>query len=169
MASFDLPILNAWSNPDTNPNTYFEGLKANFATAAVVNPIVLAYAGQSSREGIEGRFRVPQNYVGTPSLVVELAATATGNKVVIDFEYNAVGTTETFNPGSMQSTADTIELSLAGTVARDRLTGNTTLAGANFAANDEVYFRLLRDGANTSDTYAGTVWCFNAIFRYQDT
>lgn len=169
MPLYDVPLINAWAQPDTGGNTYFEGLKTNFSTAGLLNHMVLAFAGQSSREGIDGKFRVPQNYISTPSLIVELAATATGNIVVIDFEYNAVGTTEPFSATAMQSTAGTLNVSLAGTVARDRLTGNTTLAAANFAAGDEVPFRLLRDGANTSDTYAGTVWCFNAVFRYADT
>lgn len=159
-----MPDLNASSS-----DVYFEPDTANFATAAIPSHMVVAFANQSARQGIGGKFTVPLNYTTAPQIEVRAAATATGSIVVWDAEYRARGATEAMGSSVWDSTTPTINMSLVGTVARDLQTATMALTAADFVAGNQVQFRLLRDGANTSDTYAGTIWLFDAYFRYADT
>ncbi len=163
-----MPIINSWTSPDTGGNTYFEPMYANFATANQIPQMLIAFAGQSSREGIGGAFRVPLNYTTGAGIRFDLVTTATGNKLVFDFEFKAVGATEAVGTTAM-STAPTVDVSLAGVVARDRLQASMALSATDFLAGDLVQYRFLRDGANTSDTYAGTVWLAGLYFHYSDS
>src|SRR3990167_1426657 len=168
MASYELPIINGFTKPDNGGNTYFEPMSVGFATDALSDPMLVVFAGAASREGIAGMFTVPQNYTTAPSFKLKAATTATGNILVWDAEYKAVGATENFNTTAL-TTTPTVQMTLVGTVARDLLTASMSLTAGDFLAGDIVHYRLLRDGANTSDTYAGAAYLASLYFGYADS
>ena len=172
MSSYSIPILNAHTIPDADTSStdvYFEPTRTAFATDAIPGYMVCAFANQAARQGLAGKFTVPMNYTTAPQIVVKAAATATGSTVVWDFEYRARGATEAMGSSAWDSTTPTVNMSLAGTAARDLQQATMAMTAGDLAADDEVEFRLLRDGANTSDTYAGTVWLFGLSFKYADS
>jgi len=169
VATFDLPILNGFTLPDTNGNTYWEPASVNFGANDLVPHMILAFTSQSAREGIGGKFRVPQNYVGTPILVIEWASTPTTGDVVWDFEHTSISGdgTETADPAAHDRTTETVTDTVGGT-ARFKMRTTITLVAGDYAANDEVLYEFYRDAADAADTLAASGWLFNLIFRFND-
>lgn len=168
MATYDLPILGSFTRPDTNGDTFWNPAAINFGSNDRYSHMLVEFTSQSARRGIGGAFRVPQNYVGTPVLVIEWATTATTGNVAWDIDYTAVGgdDAESLDPSTDQQTA-TVTDSASGT-ARRKMTATISLTAGNFAANDIVLFNFVRDAADAADTLAATAYLFGLYFRYAD-
>lgn len=166
MATKLVPILNAHTLPDTNGDTYFEPSNVNLNSNDRYNHAVIAFASQSARRGIYGKFRVPDDYVGTAKIEIRWATTATSGDCVWDVDYTAIANSETYDPSADQETA-TVTDTADGT-ARDLNHAAITLTGSNFAAGDEVQFYFVRDAADAADTLAATAWLVGLYLSYAD-
>lgn len=167
MATFILPLFNAHTLPDTTGSSYFEPSNVTLLVNDRYNHLVLALASQIARHGVGGKFRVPQNYVGTPKIEIEWVTTANSGDAIFDIDYTAIADGESYDPSADQQTA-TVTDTAAGT-ARLLNRATITLTAANFAAGDEVQFVLVRDAAEPLDTLAATAWIVGAYFSYTDT
>lgn len=175
MATFNKDILGLATRIDPTQTTdpVFPAPYNAYATNDVWKHNVLVFGGSNAaqptvRTGIFGLFRVPDNYVGTPLIVIDWSATLTSGDVVWDFEYRTVAGNDTDSydqAGTEQSV--TVTDTAPGATNR-RLEVTIALTAANFAAGDDVEFALYRDGADAADTMAGSALLFNACFRYND-
>jgi hypothetical protein len=105
MASHALSIINGFTLPDVNGDTYMEPSSINLNANDRYPHTVIAFTSQTARRGVYGKFRVPKNYVGTASIVIEWATTATTGNVAWDIDYRAIASNEPFDPTTDQETA----------------------------------------------------------------
>jgi hypothetical protein len=166
VATYLLPLLNTHSLPDSAGDVYFEPSNVNLNSNDRYSHAVVAFTSQSARRGFYGKFRVPQNYVGTPKVEIEWVTTATTGDVAWDIDYTAIADGESYDPSADQQSA-TVTDTAAGT-ARLLNRATITLTAANFAAGDEVQFYLVRDAADAADTLAATAWLVGLYYSYTD-
>jgi hypothetical protein len=163
MATHLLPI--ALELPDSSGNAYFEPAAVNFGSNDRYPGMVLVLKDTATRVGCGFKFRVPQNYVGTPKFVVEWATTATSGTFDVEVDYTAIAAGETLDPSSDQENVAATDT--APGTARFRETVELAATGGNFAAGDIVLGSLFRDGAD-ADTIAASVYVFGLYFSYAD-
>lgn len=168
MATLRMAILNSFTKPDSNGNTYFEPESINFSpTNKRYDHMLLAFISQSAKQGISGKFTVPKNYVGSAKIIIDWASTATTGDCGWAIAYTAVASGETLDPSTDQEAPSTVTQTTSGT-ARFRNNTSITLTSANLAVDDEVLFNFYRDGAAAGDTLASTAYLFNLQFEYAD-
>jgi len=168
MADQEIGIFNWGSLPDVTGKCIFEPFESNFGTNNTFKRLLLRFIDSGADNGIRGGFDVPNDYVGTPRLVMEWAKVGTStNTMRMTFGYKAVGgdDSETFDPASADETPAQTDAG-SGTTRRKQ-TIIITLA-ANFAKLDHVLYELLRTSGHASDTLAADVFAFSVKFRYAD-
>ena len=134
-------------------------------TGAVVSPIVMVFNDTSTKDGLRGAFRVPENYVGSANLSIVFTANATSGNVIFDWSVLPRSGVEDMGAAAAR-TSETV--TKAGpTTAFLRTEADMSLTDADYAAGDEVLFELFRDGT-ASDTMAAAVLMFGAYFEYAD-
>lgn len=172
MATIRKPILGHATKPDAGGECFQEPYSI-LATNDVWDHLVWRFgsdntAQPTTRHGIYGLFEVPQDYVDTANIVIVWTATLTSGNVVWDFDYRAVGGNDTESldqSGTQESVSGT---DAAPSAAHERLEVTIALTDGNLAAGDTVEFYLPRDGADASDTMAGSALLFEAFFEYAD-
>lgn len=167
MATHIIPILGVNTVPDTSGNCFLEPYSVK-ASNDVWAFLVFIFADTSTRIGLRGLFRVPQNYVGTAAIIVEWTSTATSGDVEWDFDYRAIGgnDAESMDQAGTQESVNNNDT--APTAANRRLNCELALTSANLAAGDLVEFELFRDGTDGGDTMAAAAILFGAYFSYAD-
>lgn len=167
MATFRLPILGWATTPDTSGNVFLEPYSVK-ATNDTWPGYIFVFDDTSTRDGLNGRFTVPQNYVGTANLVIVWSSTATSGDVEWDFDYRAVGgnDTESLDQSGTQESVNSNDT--APSAANERMEISISLTDGNFAAGDTVQFELFRDGTDAGDTMSAAAMLFEAYFEYAD-
>ena len=172
MATHRIPILDAFSVPDTSGKVWFEPYTI-LATNDVWKHLVLRFdqdgnnnAQLTTRVGVYGIFTVPKNYVGSPKIIVKWNATVTSEDRVWDFEYRAVAAAESLDQTGTQESV-TVTTTVPGT-AHNKIESSLTLTGSNLAVDDEVEFFLAADGADAADTIAAATLVHAVQFEYAD-
>lgn len=158
--------------PDTSGNCWFEPYDV-LATNDVWDYLVVRFgssnaAQPTTRIGLRGSFDVPQNYVGTASIIVHWTATVITGDVVWDFDYRAIGgdDLESLDQAGTQEAVTVTDT--APSAANERMTATLSLTSANLAAGDTVQFELFRDGVDVADTMAASAIVHEVIFQYND-
>jgi hypothetical protein len=149
----------------TTADVFHEPAAINFGANDRYPVEVTVFKDTATRIGCGFKFRVPQNYVGTPKLLVEWATTATSGTADWEADYTAVADNETLDPSS-----DPEAVAATGTApgtARLREVTELTLTGSNLTAGDIVLGTLFRDGAD-ADTIAASLYVFGLYFSYAD-
>jgi hypothetical protein len=167
MATHDIPILWNAGIPDTSGNVFAIPMSID-RTTAPWRAYTVCFKDSGTRIGWHGRFRVPQNYIGTAIILVEWATSATTGDVVWDFDYRAIGgdDTESTNQAGTQEAVTVTDT--AGSAAWEKVTPTMSLTSTNLAANDEVYWTLFRDGVQAADTLAAAAFVDDLVFRFND-
>lgn len=167
MATHRIPIFGFGTTPDTSGNAFFEPFDVK-ASNDVWDRLVAILNDTATRIGFHGGFQVPQNYVGSASLVIEWTSSATSGDVEFDFDYRAVGgdDTESLDQAGTQESVNLNDT--APGAAFRKMTCTIDLTDGNFASGDEVTFTLFRDGTDAGDTIAAAVIVFGAYFQYAD-
>jgi len=172
MATHKLSILGTGARPDTSGKCWAEPYTI-LATNDAWGQDIFRFdddgtnADVTTRVGLRGSFRVPDNYVSGVDIIARWSSTATAaNTVQFDFDYRAVAVGE-----SMDQTGVQEALTSQGT---DSATANilisTTIGAAtdgNFTAGDIVEFEFFVDGA-TSHTMTVALILHDLIFQYAD-
>jgi hypothetical protein len=164
-------MLGFSTRPDDTGECWFEPADLNLGANDLARQMVIVLGGLPStqptvKHGLYGSFRVPKNYVGTPKVVWEWAATLTTGDVVFDFDYNSLAVGETTDPAAWQQSL-TVTDTVAGT-ARLSNAAEVSLTAANLAVDDVVEFFYGRDGADGADTLAGRAYVVAIAFEYAD-
>lgn len=166
MATHDLDITGLFSPDPANTAGPF----AEWSTVLDSNDryphMVWAFPDSGTKLSMSARFKIPQNYIGTPKLIVQYRTTATSGNLVLDYEYTAIATGESGDPSADQETGTATD-AVPGT-ARLFDTVTFTLTGSNFAVADNVLLKVSRDGADGADTLAATCYVEAVIFQYAD-
>lgn len=174
MATYRLPILGFGTRPDGSSKCWEEPLPI-LATNDVWGRMIYRFdedgnnnAQLTTRVGLHGGFAIPENYVGTPKIVIVWSATVTSGNCVWDFDYRAVGgdDSESLDQAGTQESVSVTDV--APSSAWNRLEAEVALTAGNLAAEDEVEFTLFVDGTDGSDTLAGARILFNLFFEYAD-
>lgn len=167
MATHRIPILNQFCRPDNSGNVFWEPFSVK-ATNDVWDHGVWVFNDTATRLLLHGNFMVPQNYVGTASIILPWSASAITGNVVWDFDYRAVGgdDAESLDQAGVQEAVTVTDA--APTAAWNRLVPSVALTSANLAAGDLVQFYIGRDGADAADSMAAAAVLFGAWFQYAD-
>lgn len=112
-----------------------------------------------------GRVRVPQNYVGTPKIVLSLAANATSGVTRITVGTAAPADGETYDVTFTDETA--VDTTVPGT-AYFRKDVTITLA-TTIAAGDDLMVRVVHNGAHANDSLAVDTLMPETVFQYADS
>jgi hypothetical protein len=167
MATHRISILGANTTPDSSGDVFFEPYPIK-ATNDFWNYLVAVFNDTATKNGLHGSFAVPQNYVGSASLVIVWTATATTGVVVWDVDYRAIGgnDTESLDQATAQESASSNDT--APSAVHERMEISVALTDGNFAAGDTVQFILSRDGVSASDTMAAAAIVHQVLFEYAD-
>jgi hypothetical protein len=168
MATQTQAMLNKATKPDTSGSVFPEPYSVK-ATNDVWDFTVTIFNDTSTRIGIYGCFKVPNNYVQTAKFNIYWTSTAITGNAVWEIDYRAVGGNDT---ESMDQTGNQESLSVtdaAPGAAQRRLVATMTATSGNFAAGDLVEFEFFRNGASGSDTMAAAATLFDLEFEYSDT
>ena len=172
MATHQISILGANTAPDASGKVYFEPAEvamtlgtATLGTLLVCTIQAPAGAGDC---GLYATFTVPQNYVGSPVIVIK-------GYVAESPSTNAIAFAAAFQPAiadneSIEQAFDTEDTTGAITTAytaEDLLVASITLTpAAAFAAGDIVNLYLKRD--DTDDAQTGEFHMADLLFQYAD-
>ena len=166
MATHRMPVLGSGTIPDSSGDVFFEPYSIK-ATNDEWNRLVLIFNDTSTRIGMHGGFTIPENFVDNPSLIIVWTSASTGSGIVWDLDYITVG-------GDDSESLDQFRDAISGvgdsgpTTAHNRMESSIPLYPSYFVANDEVEFKLFRDGTDVGDTLAAAVIVFNILFEYDD-
>jgi len=163
MATHRISIFGVGSIPDTSGEVFSERYDVT-DTAAVWKGLILAFKDSGTKDGISGSFPVPQNYVGSPKLVVVWTANATSGTVVFDWSVLPRSAGDDMGAGWDRET-ETDSTTKGGTAFTQEV-NEITLTAGDYVAGDEVLFELFRD--TITDTMAAKCLVFNAYFEYAD-
>jgi len=165
MATHRIPIVNGFAL--VGANVRFEPAATNFGANDRYKHGVFVFPDTATKDVLGGSFVVPQNYVGTAAIVIVHATTATSGNVLWDFDYTAVGSSETGDPSSDQENVTSGSVAADGT-ARDITFTTVNLTSANLAVGDTVLFNFGRDGVNEASGIAANVYVLGLFFQYAD-
>ena len=169
MATHEISVLGPMTAPDTSGGVFFEPLEAamTLGTAAFGTTLGLTMVAPTGADiGVYGVFTIPQNYVGTPVLVI---------RGVIDEAANTLGFGIQFinlaDSGAVDVAYDTEDTASnatwTGYAAEDVYEETITLTpAAAFAAGQQVFFFCYRD--DSVDTQTGEFHLTSLHFRYAD-
>lgn len=163
MATFQLDITNGFS--PSNSNVFWEPYAVK-DTGTVLNPLVLIFTNSGTKDGANNEFKVPQNYVGSPVLVVEWNVNATTGDAIFDLSYLNRSSGEDMGAAA-QSTTDTVTTTTNATAFNLNIS-RMTLTAADFAAGDISMVELFRDTADAADTLAADLSVHRVLFEYAD-
>lgn len=167
MATIRIPILGANTIPDESGDVFFEPYSIK-ATNDVWDYLVAIFNDSGNRDGLRGKFDVPQNYVDSANIIVVWTATATSGDVEFDFDYRCVGgnDTESLDQAGTQETVN--QNDTAPSAVNERMEATLALTDGNFAAGDTCQFELFRDGTDGGDTMAAAAIVHDVLFEYAD-
>lgn len=173
MATKRIPILGMGTVGDATGDCLLARYDV-YATNDTWPRLIVAFGSSNAaqptvRHGIYGGFTVPKDYVSAPKLVIVWTATLTSGNVVWDFDYRTVGGDDTTSLDQSGTEESVTVTDAAPSAANRRLEVSVSLTAANFSPDEEVEFYLARDGADGSDTMAGSALMFSAHFEYSDT
>ena len=90
MATHRIPILNWATVPDDSGDVFIEPYSIK-GSNDLWKRLVAIFNDTATRIGLHGGFTVPENYVGSPKIVIVWTSTATSGDVEYDYDYRAVG------------------------------------------------------------------------------
>jgi len=169
MATHDIPILGFATLPDTTGNVFFEKLETAVATAAA-NLDMLGFTMPdpgAADEGLSGKFNIPQNYSGTPVLVIRGILNGTPDNT-LGFGFNfTLGRADSETADIAYETDLANNATWTGYADEEMYEETITITpSAAFAAGDEVFFFFYRDGSVDDATFEFNLT--GLFFRYND-
>ena len=169
MATHDIPILGAMTAPDSSGDVFFEPLETALTLGTAVLGTLLGLtmlAPTGSNIGVYGKFSIPQNYAGTPVLVIRGVIAEAANTLAFGFQQ--VGHADSDDVNIVLEAEDLAEnATWTGYAANDMYEETITLTpAASYTVGDEVFFFLFRD--EDQDDQTGEFHLTGLFFRYSD-
>ena len=172
MATLEMSMLGAMTAPDASGKVFFEPLElamslGNVDLGTLLGCTIQAPAGAGDC-GFYGNFVIPQNYVGTPVVVIRGYVGQDPSAAAIAFAFQfqpAIADNETVDVAF--DTEDTTGAITTAYTAEDLLVATITVTpAAAFVAGDVVNFYFKRD--DTDDAQTGEFHLADLSFRYSD-
>jgi len=175
MATHDIPILGAMTAPDSSGRVFFQPALAamTLGTADFGTLLVCTMKAPTVADiGLYGKFNIPQNYAGTPVLVIRGVITETGaTTIAFGFKQAFHTDTATFDVGLETEDIANNAANWTGYDPEDMYEETIVITpSVAFATGDEVTYFFFRD--NSVDTQSDATGDFNLtglFFRYSDT
>ena len=167
MATHEVSLLGPQTVPDSTGNVYQQPYPI-LATNDIWGNLVYIFADAGTTNYLYGQLTIPQNYVGTASIVFIWTATATSGAVVWGFDYRDVGGTDTTSLDQATAQESVTVTSNAPSATDRRIRATVNLTSANLTAGDTLEFRISRNPSNGSDTMAASAELFDCLLRYAD-
>ena len=172
MATHEISILGPMAAPDATGKVFFEPLEVAMTLGTATLGTLLGCTIQAPAGagdcGIYSNCIIPQNYVGTPVLVIRgyVAESPATNAIAFGISYQpALADNE-----SLDQAFDTEDVTGAITTAytaEDLLVATISLTpAAAFVAGDVLNFFVYRD--DTDDAQTGEFYLADLSFRYSD-
>jgi hypothetical protein len=171
MATHEIPILGSMTAPDATGKVFFEPLETAMslgtATLGTLLGITMQAPAGAGDDGLYGNFTVPQNYVGTPVLVIRGYIGEAANSLGFGISYQpALADSE-----SLEQAFDTEDVvtnaTWTGYAAEDLYEETISLTpAAAFVAGDIVNFFFFRD--DSGDNQTGEFHLASLALRYSD-
>lgn len=142
------------------------------AGPSVTNQPCFVLADGGSDEGVYIEFEIPQNYVGTPVLVVRGildGAPSAGDDLGFGFRKRAVANNESADGAfDAEQTAQDTDIGSTGTnfSNEDIYEEEISLTAGDYATGDKVFGYVYIDASGT--TYAGNFLMTDVMFKYAD-
>lgn len=167
MATHRLPILGANTVPDSSGDVFFEPYSIKAAND-VWDYLVCIFNNSGNRDGLRGKFDVPQGYVGSAKIIVVWTSTVISGDVEFDFDYRCVGgdDIESLDQAGTQETVN--QEDIAPSAIHERMEASLSLTSANVAPGDTCQFEFFRDGVDAGDTMAAAAIVHDLFFEYTD-
>lgn len=157
MATFQVPIeLNV---PDAAGNGYpilYVGTSHRHLVPAFVTSVDGSWYG---------KVRIPRNYVGTPKVLLVIAANATSGVTRLIVHSKSVADAESINVTYTAETAQDITVPATAYLAK---VVTFTITTTGLAAGEDLFVRVQHDGANAADTLVPDTLLVQTIFQYDD-
>ena len=170
MATHELDVLNVFTAPDTSGDVYFQPAEAamTLGTAAFGTlQVCTILAPTGSDIGFYGKFKIPQNYAGTPVLVIRGVIAQAASTLAFGIDFIARDDSEAFDT-AFTDTDLANNATWTGYAAEDVYEETITLTPASaFVVGDEVFFFFYRD--DSVDTQTGAFHLTGLYLRYSDT
>ena len=169
MATHEIPILGAMTAPDSSGDVFFEPLETamTLATAAfgtLLGCTMLAPTG--SDIGLYGKFNIPQNYSGTPVVVIRGAISEAANTLAFGFQQLGRDDSEAIDI-ALEAEDLANNATWTGYAAEDIYEETIAITpAAAYVAGDEVFFFFFRD--DNVDTQTGEFHLTGLFLRYAD-
>lgn len=167
MATKRIPILGFGTVPDGSGAVFFEPYTVK-ATNDVWARMVCIFNDTSNRDGLDGGFTVPKDYVDSANIIVVWTSTAITNDVEWDFDYRAVSGDDAESLDQTGTQEAVNQEDTAPSAAHEKMEATLAVTDGNFAADDEVTFTLFRDGSDGGDLMAAAAIVFAVLFEYAD-
>jgi hypothetical protein len=168
MATHELPILG----PNTLPGAgvWWDRVGNQItATNELGNQGCFVMEAVGADEGIYGSFNVPQNYVGTPVIVIKgILDGAPGANVDLGFAISGITIDDNEAVDAAYSSEDAAADTDIDDYADEDLYEETISLSnfTGFAVGDTVFFYFIIDDSGTD--YAGNFLLTDLLFRYND-
>lgn len=169
MATIEMPIFGRFQ-PDTSGDVHpsFLDIEMTMANAKRIDCMVMEYPTGSDIGG-ELAFTIPQNYAGSPALVIKGVLDGTAaNTLAFGAQQIAVGDDETVDVAYETEDLANTDLDVSGHADEDLLEETITLTpSAAFQPGDLVFLRFYRDDS-VDDTTIDFLLT-DLLFQYSDT
>ena len=167
MATHRLPIMGFGTVPDSTGECYSNVIsnEVSLGTGLMKN-LVMTLKDPSADTGFYGTFQVPQNYVGTPKIVVIGVLDGTVGATSVDFEFSYL--TRVDNESIEAAWEENVTFNTGNTNGwtTEDLLEDSGSCSANFTAGDTVFFYFKRDQG--TDDFVGDFHVVGLYFEYAD-
>ena len=168
MATHEIPILGANTAPDSSGLVYFQPAEVamTLGTATFGSLQVCTMSAPAGADiGLNGKFTIPQNYVGTPVLVIRGVIAEAANALAFGLQQVPLADSETIDV-AFEAEDVASNSTWTGYAAEDMYEETITITPSAYAAGDEVFFFFYRD--DSVDTQTGAFHLTGLFFRYAD-
>jgi hypothetical protein len=164
-----MPIMNAMFRPDASGEVFESTLEQELALATAVFGVTPAWVMQAptgSDIGFYGAFKIPQNYVGTPKLVIR--GVLEGNTGTKGFGLQQTGGIADNEPIDVAYEAEDVSSGVTtGHAAEDMYEEIITITPTSaYVVDDTVFFFFFLD--DSVDTQTTEFYLTGLFFRYDD-
>lgn len=167
MATYRLPV-EIVNQDSTVPSDLVSNQITSDTPPSAGNQTCYVLADGGADEGVYFRFEVPQNYVGTPVLVIKGildGAPAGGDDLGFACRKRAVADNEVAD-GTFDAEQTAGSTDISAYANEDLYVEDIPLTGGDYAAGDTVFGYVYIDASAT--TYAGNFLLIDVLFQYAD-
>lgn len=167
MATHNISILGVNLSMGTSGGVYIAPLSSQLSLTNSKDTLVIVMTdpGGGGDHGIEGKFRVPENYVGSEVLVISyiLDGAVGGNAVGFGYQVLALINDESADAayGTLRTAAET-----PGEADEDLVEETIDISADTYVAGDEAFFSFVID--DSAHAYTGNVLLTGLAFEYSD-